>query len=177
MGDTIPPVLKLRSRDQEMVKCADCGFLTHRNRIDGNFVEVFTEYREIGKYIGIVTFLNTENYPLCFLQSFDLSKEGENQFGKPDIVPGEGDITNWPQRILGVIQKERKCSEFRKWQQGFSPKEHREMMDRERLLKYQENQRKEDRKWQNTQQVRLAIIAGIFTIIGALIGVVITLLR
>ena len=67
---------------------------------------------------------------------------------------------------------------------GFSPKEHREMMDREWMLKWQadreeadrkwrEKQRQEDKQWRRIELIVIGIIgvlvAGGFAVLGAFI--------
>ena len=79
-------------------------------------------------------------------------------------------------KVHSEIQKERSCEYFTPWQQGFTPKEHREMLNRDWMLNYQKEREESDRKWQAKQQTRLVIIAGIFKILGAIITVAITLL-
>jgi hypothetical protein len=44
-------------------------------------------------------------------------------------------VGGFPQVIIGVINKERNCKQWVKWQPESSPKEHREMIDRERQRK------------------------------------------
>ncbi len=53
-----------------------------------------------------------------FSRAFTLHKEQRNEIGG-NVSPA--------QRILCVINKERRCNKFKKWEQGFTPKEHAEM--------------------------------------------------
>jgi hypothetical protein len=41
------------------------------------------------------------------------------------------------ERRLAVLDEERKCGSFTPWQQGFTPKEHREMLDREQRERHE----------------------------------------
>ena len=59
--------------------------------------------------------------------------------------------------------------------QGFTPKEHCEMMDRELMFKWQAEREEADRKWRAKQDWRLVFIAGIFTILGAIVAAFISL--
>lgn len=75
---------------------------------------------------------------------------------------------------MQVIQKERECGEsFTEWQLGFTPKEHREMLDRQEFLKWQARQRNEDKRWRVIELIVIGVItvviAGGFTIFGAFI--------
>jgi len=80
-----------------------------------------------------------------------------------------------------AINEEIECESFMEWRQGFTPKEHREMLDRERLLKWQAEREEEDRKWREEQRkadrcwriyegIGFVILAGLFTILGAYIA-------
>jgi hypothetical protein len=86
-----------------------------------------------------------------------------------------------------VAAEERKCAEFCEWRQGFSPKEHREMVDREELRRWQADREDADRLWRERQDEKrddrqaallwqLAGVAGLFTLIGASAGAVIAAL-
>jgi len=44
------------------------------------------------------------------------------------------------------------------------------MFDREEMLQWQVDREAADRKWQSQQQIRLAVIAGIFLVLG--VGIV-----
>ena len=73
------------------------------------------------------------------------------------------------------MNQERECTFFTKWQQGFTPKEHREMIDRQAMLKWQTEREDIDKKWQIQQRWFMVVVAGIFTIIGGVIGAIIVL--
>jgi hypothetical protein len=62
------------------------------------------------------------------------------------------------------------------WHQGFTPKEHQEMIDRDKMLKWQADREDADKKWQTKQLWMMAIIAGVFTILGGVIAAVISIL-
>ncbi len=135
-----------------MVKCADCGFLTKINQE----TRALEETEQITRNEGIIT------SPVCFVRANDLWAESGTNYG---IICGGSEIN-----IKATLQKDRDCRQFTKWQQGFTPKEHREMLDRTQMLKWQTEREEADRKWQAQQQVRLAVIAGIFVVLGAIIG-------
>jgi hypothetical protein len=84
-----------------------------------------------------------------------------------------------------AIQEERECPDFTEWHPGFTPKEHQEMLDRQRLLEWQAEREDDDRKWHAKQREEdksirrlelwtAVIIAGGFTVVGATIGAVLT---
>jgi hypothetical protein len=113
-------------------RCNTCGFLAVRLWRETGLYEATQEYREHGMDDdGPGT---QPRSSLCFMQAarLDLEVQAHNKatFG-PDM--GIGALS-----IVAVIQKpDRNCSKWRAWVLGFSPKEHREMMDRERMLKWQ----------------------------------------
>jgi hypothetical protein len=51
-----------------------------------------------------------------------------------------------------VLQKERNCGSFTPWIQGFTPKEHKEMLDAKEMREWQAEQREKDRAWQEEQR-------------------------
>ena len=157
-----------------MAKCSECGFLTFRNFESGALVEVDAEVRDTARleYGGSHGRLN--RYPLCFAREFDLAKEFQSA------------LENVPDRELDqdsrqvVIQSNRDCDENTEWQQGFTPKEHREMLDRERLLDREDRRDREVREWQKNlaRQNTWFNIAGMIgaAILGTAAGATITLL-
>jgi hypothetical protein len=71
------------------------------------------------------------------------------------------------------------CDEFTEWQQGSSPKEHREMMDRKEMLKWQADREDADKKWREQQEQKHSteewhryIFVGILGIVAVIIGVI-----
>lgn len=149
-----------------MVKCADCGFLAARNRETNNLDEVKQGYRNTGK-TPVIGFTNNaigyfaQDAPQCFVRAVNLDREFQMQGGTPENA------------ILAVINKDRDCNKWVEWQPESSPKEHRETIERDRTLERQERKEKDDRVWMAQQQTRLAVVAGLFLIIGAVLGAVI----
>lgn len=156
----------------EKHKCADCGFLATWNNGAGQWEEVEHKQRETGQSqargAGRIPFeaMGQFSDPFCLIRAFDLPCEYKQERSE--------------NRVLAVLQRERDCPSFREWQQGFSPKEHREMMDREKMLKWQTDREDKDKEWQrgqNRQMVILgAIIGGIFGLITTVLGIVLTYL-
>ena len=72
-------------------------------------------------------------------------------------------------RLLAVIAKDRgECAGFVKWEPGFTPKEHREMLfdlEREKLAA---DDRKEERRWHERRDRRQLIGLLLAAIVGAL---------
>ncbi len=150
-----------------MVKCANCGFLAIRNSQTRELMEVEPVIREEGRRRSILPgFRYTWGYetPVCFMNAYNLWDE-------------TGDLNKaTSESIQATIQKERECKAFVTWQHGYTPKEHKEMLDRQEMLKWQAAREDADKKWQTRQQWFMVIIAGIFTVLGGIIGAVIALL-
>ncbi len=95
------------------VKCEECGFLCIRE--GGHLMEADAEYRKIVTGGG----LESRAAPLCFARAFPLAQEYEEALR----------VKKYPVWALGeVLRKERPCLSFTPWHQGFTPKEHREML-------------------------------------------------
>ena len=138
-----------------MVKCNDCGFLSLRNRYTGQLEEANEQYRTSGKPSDLrrpgVTHAKSpleffdwphEPEPICFARAFRLDDEVQRD--------QQGNRT--AESILEVVGTDRTCAEFCKSHQGFTPKEHREMIDREQLLRWQEGREQIDRVWREEQR-------------------------
>ena len=87
--------------------------------------------------------------PICLARSVDLAEEW------PASKELAEKYNDWPAALaLEVITKERpECrGKFTTWQQGFTPKEHQETLDREK-------QRHEDRDWRLLELATFGIVA------------------
>jgi hypothetical protein len=158
-----------------MVKCANCGCLSARNRITRELEEVEKTTRENGETPRTITgaedsrglqvwISRQEDLLVCFLQKYDLISEVEK------LKKGNTKVTA---SIMEVIQGERDCSQFVEWKQGFTPKEHQEILDRKQMLDWQAKREDADRRWQSRQNWKLVVVAGVFTILGTILGAMI----
>ncbi len=149
-----------------MVKCSECGFLASRNVHSRQLEETEQEIRDNGCSVVVWNTgkpINVFEPPVCFMRIVDYKAfPYQLRLGK----------YTYPE-VVAEIQRDRDCADFIKWQQGFTPKEHREMLDRAKWLEWQTEQRKSDRRWRIIELVVLgivaALIAGAFTILGAFI--------
>ena len=137
-----------------MVKCADCGYLAVRNRDTYCLDEAGSDFREkgmvaLGREYGRNQYPLHEQMPLCFARYQYLGEEIKN-------INKEKNAT---EEVSRIIKTEIKCEEFVKWQHGFTPKEHREMLDRQW-----------ERKWRIITGIIFVCLAGLFTLLGALIA-------
>ncbi|MFC2059004.1 hypothetical protein ACFLTS_05140 [Chloroflexota bacterium] len=166
-----------------MGKCADCGYLAVRSKVDYSLSEASVDYRNKGAVAigyddtGQNQHQIHELFPLCFARQPYLK----------DVIKKIDDTKNKNDEVKRVINEEipeGDCKEFTEWQQGFTPKEHREMLDEKWKMEFQKqreeddrnwrtSQDKEQRKWQTDQNIRLIIIAGCFTVLGAVIGAIV----
>jgi hypothetical protein len=145
--------------ETSMRKCANCGYLSVRNKADYSLGEATIDFREKGKVPiayddkGCNPHALHEAIPLCFArQAYLASKAKEIE-----------DRNNPVKEVKAIIQEENDCKEFTDWQQGFTPKEHREMMAREEM-----------RRWYSGQQWKLVAVAGVFVLLGGFLGALIT---
>lgn len=140
-------------------------FLSVKNGATNIFVETDNQYREKGELILNVAHHSCNVHPLCFVAKYDLSKEYDSDNG-----------LSQREKILNIINRDRDCKRnypefgFIEYKQGFSPKEHYELKDKERVEFILREQRKSDHRW----GITLVVVAGVFTIIGAVIGAVIS---
>lgn len=82
--------------------------------------------------------------------------------------------------VMAVIGKERSCTEFTEWQQGSSPKEHREMMDRKWMEEREERRDEAARNWQRDEsrsnrkfriaEFVVAVVGVVVLVMAVLIG-------
>ncbi len=143
-----------------VVKCVDCGFLAVRHRESRELCSAELDYREHGRIPNLQPSSGTgyqmyEEAPLCFQR----------------IVAFRTSECSSPEARVAVLQEERgDCEGFTVWQQGFTPKEHREMLDRmwmaeredsrDAVLRASEDRRyrqmveREDRRDENTQRLQ-----------------------
>jgi hypothetical protein len=125
-----------------MPRCADCGFLAVRGT-DRILHEVERESRRTGRMGSNIL----ASAPTCFVQAADLQKE----------MVDSGSVDN---KAAAVINKDRVCPPaglsigFTPWIQGYTPKEHREMIDSREMRAWQAEQREKDRVWQDEQRTK-----------------------
>ncbi len=150
------------------ITCEKCGFLALRNRLTGLLDEAPQEYR----WRAEIPTISRQNLPqvrslgapdreypytgvpLCLVRAYPL----HNEFTDQNHASGG--------EIFGTLTTDRNCADrklFTPWQQGFTPKEHREMLDRKQLLelqtkreddwqRFQEQMAADDKKWREQQE-------------------------
>lgn len=160
-----------------MVRCSECGFLAARNTETRNLEEVELKSRQNGD-IGKQRYVLI---PVCFAMAVNFEEEAKELRTSPEYTQRKNEIgevvwPKWNALVKVILSKGRQCKSFTKWQQGFIPKEHQEILDRQFMLKWQAGREDADKKWRTRQQWFMVIVAGIFTILGGIIGVVITLI-
>src|SRR6266404_7521708 len=104
-----------------MPRCANCGFLATRDKETRVLEETEKRTRDTGR---VPSDDRHEEIPVCFAQVISIQEEAR---GKSD-------------QILPVLQKERECNNFAPWIQGFTPKEHKEMLDAKEMREWQAGQ-------------------------------------
>lgn len=80
-----------------------------------------------------------------------------------------------------TLKFERECWEFTPWRQGSSPKEHREMLDRDLMQaredrrgeadrKWRDGQRREERIWHGIEILAFGVLVSITAIVASAVG-------
>jgi hypothetical protein len=111
-------------------KCAECGYLTVIRMRDRSLIEASSDFRERGAVPnelddkGGNQHSRHEVIPLCF----------DRQLYLRDAIKTIDKQNNQNDEVKAVINKENDCAKSIKWEQGFTPKEHREIMDRQAML-------------------------------------------
>ena len=126
-----------------MVTCADCGLLGIVYLVNKQWFHADQRYRSSGLAEDVAPGL-VAHYPArCFALAFNLEQErvGWETAGQ-DFALATTTVLQWP----------RDCPEWIKWRNGFSPKEHAEMLDRQRLLDWQAKREDADRDWRERQR-------------------------
>lgn len=173
----------------DKVMCADCGFLALRDLDTRELVEAEKKTRKTGdrgapfdvsNYLhGTSPSRETERRfefePICFAAAYDL--EGEFNCA----AHGDSSMIDAFQK---VIIDSRQCESFVKWQQGYSPKEHREMVLERERLEWQARQESEMREFQakqaelnrtyNDRNIKLLMWMVVVTLLAPIISAVIS---
>ena len=140
-----------------MAKCAECGFLASRNKQTRILQETEPEARNKG-------FINElHQAPICLMNMYDLWEEMNTPYGN-DYMGGY-------EKIVSALQTERDCKQFTEWHKGFTPKEHREMINSEQQQKHLEErenqQRISDKRWHLWEIVAIAVATISAGVVGA----------
>jgi len=118
-------------------KCIECGFLAFRTSAYINMsLPLLAEADQGTRDVGYNSKNDLYEYsPICFMREATFMKE-KREIPINDVVPV----------VQQMLTRERCCLEFTEWQQGFSPKEHREMLDRQWVLDRQDRLDQEQRE-------------------------------
>lgn len=149
-----------------MVKCSECGFLASRDVQTRRLEETELEIRSEGALsIAWNTGKPFDKYepPICFKQAPDFK-----------FIPYSQGVTlqrdKASKQVYDEIQRDRECEFFTKWRQGFTPKEHQDMLDRELRIKLDEKRRTEERRWHIVEIILIVVLSGLFILLGAFIS-------
>lgn len=123
-----------------MAKCSECGYLTLRNVETLALEEASDRYRQDACRTTKTNRYLHEDSPLCFVRAICF----RSLLGDDTSVPN----------LVSVINQERACDHWIEWMQGFTPKEHAEMLQHEALLEYQRRHDREEREWRERQAER-----------------------
>ena len=153
-----------------MVKCIDCGYLCYRDKDTRELEEV--ERGEDGTIIQPNISRDTPHKmssgskydpPICFARAVNLQAEYKiksvNETGSEWVIRAN-------QRLKEVLNQTRECESFVEWQQGFTPKEHREMLSEEWKLEQEAKRRKSDRTWHIIEVVITLTVGAIIALLA-----------
>ena len=152
-----------------MVECASCGFLALRNTRERTWLECEDKYRisaQVAEWRWDDDRLDEDTFlPSCFAGVPDLAIDLYDALKKePTAITTAWEESKWKREtMLGILNKGRYCSEFTPWIRGFSPKEHREMMDRDKMLRWQREESNANRRY------RILELALVLATIGAVL--------
>lgn len=118
---------------EKQVKCADCGLVSLRHTGTFEFLEVDRDWRRSADRHGPLG-TAAETYPKCFVHEQDIRTECVDERRRRGDGPEAG-------IVLEIISRDRECARYFEWRQGFSPKEHVEMI-------YEEQKNRENKVWQ-----------------------------
>jgi hypothetical protein len=121
-----------------LVKCQNCGFLCVRSN-HGELVEVPYEIRQNWP-LEHHFWQEHHNQPICFAL---VLPEQERQQA---LTSADG--------LCWIIREGRECASFTPWRQGFTPKEHDEMIQSAELREWQQEEREKERAWLEEQKRR-----------------------
>jgi len=125
-------------------KCSECGFLALREADTHLLLEAPQRYRTLGNVPLSPARINREladRMPLCFVQKRDFL---DSLMAWKDY-PSPSNLS--PDDVVRLITEEISCDDddgFTPWRQGFTPKEHRELLDRDKLLQLEYDYRQQD---------------------------------
>lgn len=133
-----------------MVTCSGCGYLAIRQRESRALVSVEGEMRLNGAMPSNPSGSHVEFYeraPICFAM-----------VGAPYDEFDQHSPFGPATEFVRVVMTERVCAKYTPWRQGFSPREHREAIDRE-------SERKS-----TAGQIRLNLVIALVAVLIAVAG-------
>lgn len=121
-----------------MAKCSECGFLAIRHNDTHQLEEAFTAFRDHGETTNSEgRSSHHQQVPVCLMRVVSFAKLLGNDTAKATVAK--------------EIQSDRQCNRFTPWNQGFTPKEHAEMIQQEKLLEWQRERENAAREWEERQ--------------------------
>lgn len=122
------------------VNCVDCGFLALMNE-EFELYESPDSFRKTGLFPKPGPNSNSQlSAIICTVRECDIFD------GTSDVMAG-----NLPKHALRMISEPKKCRKHFPWIQGFTPKEHVQMMHNESIIREMEERRQADMQWRERQ--------------------------
>ena len=134
-----------------MAKCAECGYLTMRNRETRELVDAEDSYRttgrgplggvEGGRLVGIY-----DDVPICFVRAANLREEFSSAHG------------TGANPVEVVICRERPCKSATPRIQGFTPKEHKQMISDAELERLRTDEARKNHRWNLANFIAIVVL-------------------
>lgn len=134
-----------------MVKCSECGLLGFRNNQTQNLDEAIERIRDEADFPAHSQTYIHSKVPICVASASHLGNETTALVSGRGGGPGEIDKSRTDPTsfdVKAVIQLDRTCESWMGYRRGYTPKEHQEIVDREREIRRQDEREKADREWQ-----------------------------
>lgn len=160
-----------------MHKCSQCGFLASYSFAMRQHLEVDEESRRKGTFNidrwpggEIPRMAYVETFPVCFARAASLQAECK---ATAAFAGDQDKVIEAAKEALRVITRDRECAAFTPWQQGFSPKEHKEMLIDELKADIARQIQERDHRF---RWLELIIMGGVLTVVSVATQIAVALL-
>lgn len=129
-----------------MVKCVNCGFLALRRSWTHELVEAAGPYRDEGQLPS-----DPQNRSFYSCERVPIRTERRRDFKQRLLLDGIGQDEVTQRHVVDALSEDYACDHHTQWHASFTPKEHREMLDRQWQLDFQAKREDADRVWREGQ--------------------------
>lgn len=146
-------------------RCKDCGYLAIREKQTRELIEVDFPSRTEGKFPTHMIHMQHMSIPVdnCTLRPVCFRLE-------PKMLQESLSAEEGKESFMQIINNERECDRFIKWEQGFSPKEHAELD----MFERQEQRQKDEASHSRRMHMIELTIVGLFVPAMMIVAQIIT---